>query len=272
MALFIHDDRSLQLDNSKLGLNEGTLVEKLWTLFKEHGYDLDSATTGVHPGPDFGYFELSDRYWRGSLCIYFAGFCRAFIEAGGGFLEPWLFNARHAVELSLKGCILYATWYKELLRDSLTKGYKAQLERIENAHNLLEIYKKYDKEMDSVMQCWDYDEVGDFPELESLLLSERGYWILKELSEADDMGFRFHYPSLKHTPKDHRLQQMFWQWDESSLFPETGLPKSAGVAFTHVKVVNALHDLIRELSDIQEQHESFYSYLDELQGFAFVFP
>ncbi len=82
MALFIHNDKYLKLDFSNLGLNEEPLIEKLWTLFKQHGYDIDSASTGVHPCPDFGYFELSDRYWRGALCIYFAGFCKAFIEAG----------------------------------------------------------------------------------------------------------------------------------------------------------------------------------------------
>lgn len=269
MALFIHDDKSLKLDDSNLGLNEGPLIEKLWTLFKEHGYDLDSASTGVHPCPDFGYFELSDRFWRGALSIYFAGFCKAFIEAGVGFLEPWLFNSRHAIELSLKGCLLYATWYEELLKDSLASGYKAQLEKIENDHNLMSLYSKYDEKMDAVLQCWDIDEVGDIPELAKLLLSESSQKILEEISEADPSGFRFRYPSLKHAPKDHRLQEMSWQWDEASLFPLTGLPKQPGIAFTHVKVVNALHDLVRELSDIQSHHDAFYAYLDEIQGYAF---
>ena len=269
MALFIHDDRSLKLDDSNLGLNEGPLIEKLWSLFKQHGYDLDSASTGVHPCPDFGYFELSDRYWRGALCIYFAGFCKAFVEAGAGFLEPWLFNSRHAIELSLKGCLLYATWYEELLDDSLSSGYKAQLEQIENDHNLQRLYSIYDKKINGVMQCWDTDEIGDIPELEKLILSERGQKILEEISEADPSSLRFRYPSLKHAHRDQRLQKMSWQWDESGLFPVTGLPKRSGIAFTHVKVMNALHDLARELSDIQDHHDAFYAYFDEIQGFAF---
>ena len=62
---------------------------------------------------------------------------------------------------------------------------------------------------------------------------------------------------------------MSWRWDEESLFPLTGLPKEPGIAFTHVKVVNAFHDLVRELSVIQEHHDAFYAYLDELQDFAF---
>lgn len=269
MALFIHDDKSLKLDDSNLGLNEGPLIEKLWTLFQAHGFDLDSASTGVHPCPDFGYFALADRYWRGALCIYFAGFCKAFIEAGAGFLEPWLFNSRHAIELYLKGCIMYATWYEELLKDPLEKGCKAQMESIENDHNLIRLYRKYDEKMDAAMQCWDIEEVGDIPDLEDLLLSGRGKDILKEISEADPSGFRFRYPSLKHAPKDHRLQEMTWHWDEEGLFPITGLPKQSGIAFTHVKVVNAFHDLVRELSVIHDNHDAFYSYLDDLQGYAY---
>lgn len=269
MALFTHDDRSLKLDDSNLGLYEEHLIEKLWSLFKQHGYDLDSASTGVHPCPDFGYFELSDRYWRGALCIYFAGFCKAFVEAGAGFLEPWLFNSRHAIELSLKGCLLYATWYEELLEDSLASGYKATLEQIENDHNLQRLYSIYDEKINGVMQCWDTDEIGDIPELEKLILSERGQKILEEISEADPSSLRFRYPSLKHAHRDQRLQKMSWQWDESGLFPVTGLPKRSGIAFTHVKVMNALHDLTRELYDIQDHHDAFYAYVDEIQGFAF---
>ena len=269
MALFIHNDRSLELDDSNLGLNEGLLIEKLWSLLKQYGYDLDSASTGVHPCPDFGYFELSDRYWRGSLCIYFAGFCKAFVEAGAGFLEPWLFNSRHAIELSLKGCLLYAGWYEELLKDPLASGYKAQLEQIENEHNLYRLYSKYDEKINRVIGSWDTDQIPDTPKLENLILSERGQKILEEISEADPSSFRFRYPSLKHAPRDQRLQEMSWQWDESSLFPMTGLPKRSGIAFTHIKVMNALHDLVRELSDIHDHHDAFYAYFDEIQGFAF---
>jgi hypothetical protein len=60
---------------------------------------------------------------------------------------------------------------------------------------------------------------------------------------------------------------MSWQWDESSLFPTTGLPKRSGIAFTHIKVMNALHDLVSELSDIHDHHDAFFAYCDEIQGF-----
>jgi hypothetical protein len=238
-------------------------------LLKQYGCDLDSVSTGVHPCPDFGYFELSDRYWRGALCIYFAGFCRAFVEAGAGFLEPWLFNSRHAIELSLKGCLLYAHWYEELSKDPLASGHKAQHESIEKEHNLQTLYSKYDEKINQVLRSWNTDQIPDTPELAKLVLSKRGQEILEEISAADPSGFRFRYPSLKHAHRDQRLQKMSWQWDESGLFPLTGLPKRSGIAFTHIKVMNALHDLVRELSGIHDHHDAFYAYFSEIQGFAF---
>lgn len=276
MAFFTLDDRSLRLDTSTLGLNEKPLIEKLWTLIEAHGHDLDSAALGLYPCPDFGYFALSDRYWRGALCIYFAGFSRAFVEVGAGFLEPWLFNSRHAVELSLKGCILYVTWYEELLTKPLTNGYKAEIEKIDNDHNISGLYSKYDKKVKKLMQNWGTDILGEPLEDDGWLLSERSQKILQELSEIDPQGFNFRYPSIKSfiTKFDdgkesevpiQKLLKTSWKWDETELFTETGLPKKQGIAFTHVKVVNALHDLISELSGIQDQHDAFYAYLDEVQ-------
>ena len=67
MTIFIHDERSLKIDTSSLGVYERHLVEKLWSLLEKHGYDFDSASTGVFPCPDFGYFELAVRYVKGWL-------------------------------------------------------------------------------------------------------------------------------------------------------------------------------------------------------------
>ena len=272
MTIFIHDDRSLKIDTSNLGVYEKHLVEKLWSLLEKHGYDLDSASTGVFPCPDFGYFELAGRYWRASLCIYFAGFSKAFIEAGAGFLEPWLFNSRHAIELYTKGLLLYVSWYQELNENSLKSGHKKQIEKIKTAHNPVAIYKEYKDKLEAVLSTWNSDEICEVPELDKLILTKRGEDILSEISEADPTSFRFRYPSLLHRLGEkesfQRIQQMSWEWNEEKLFPVTGLPREAGVAFTHVKVINNMHDLFKELSDIGDYHDTLYAHLEELQGFA----
>ena len=272
MTIFIHDERSLKIDTSSLGVYEKHLVEKLWSLLEKHGYDFDSASTGVFPCPDFGYFELAGRYWRASLCIYFAGFSKAFIEAGAGFLEPWLFNSRHAIELYTKGLLLYVSWYQELNEDSLKSGHKKQIEKIKTAHNPVTIYKEYKDKLEAVLSTWNSDEICEAPELDKLILTERGEDILSEISDADQTSFRFRYPSLLHRPVGEksfqRIQQMSWEWNEEKLFPVTGLPREAGVAFTHVKVINNMHDLFKELSDIGDYHDALYANLEELQGFA----
>lgn len=272
MTIFIHDDRSLKIDTSNLGVYEKHLVEKLWSLSEKHGYDLDSASTGVFPCPDFGYFELAGRYWRASLCIYFAGFSKAFVEAGAGFLEPWLFNSRHAIELYTKGLLLYVSWYQGLNEDSLKSGHKKQIDKIKTAHNPVTIYKEYKDKLEAVLSTWNSDEICEAPELDKLILTERGEDILSEISEADQTSFRFRYPSLLHRSGKkesfQRIQQMSWEWNEEKLFPVTGLPREAGVAFTHVKVMNNMHDLFKELSDIGDYHDALYAHLEELQGFA----
>lgn len=215
MTLFIHDDRSLKIDTSNLGLYERHLVENLWLLLEKHGHDLDSASTGVSPCPDFGYFELAGRYWRASLCIYFAGLSKAFIEAGAGFLEPWLFNSRHAIELHTKGLLLYASWYQELNEDPLKTGHKKQIEKIDPAHDPIKIYEEYKDKLKEVLSTWNSDKICEVPELEKLILTKRGEDILFEISEADPKSFRFRYPSLLHrrskNESSQRIQQMSWE-------------------------------------------------------------
>jgi hypothetical protein len=273
MALFIQGKRSLKLNGSDLDLDEKVLIEKLWALLEKYGYDLDSACTGVFPSPDFGYFDLAGRYWRASLCIYFAGFCKGFIEAGAGFLEPWLFNCRHAVELYLKGFQMYVIWYQEIHNDFLRSGYKTQVEKIQNVHNLGALYNGYRKALEKVVNSWNAEKICDPPEMEKMILSKCGVDILNEISESDASSFRYRYPSLIHqrgkNGKHHKLQEMSWEWNEEKIFPTTGLPKSPGVAFTHVRVINNIHDLIREFVDISRYHDAIYSYLREMQDIAF---
>lgn len=258
---------------SNLGVDEKQLVEKLWSLIENHGFDLDSASTGVFPCPDFGYFELAGKYWRASLCIYFAGFSKAFFKAGAGFLEPWLFNSRHAIELYTKGLLLYVEWYQELHEDSLKSGYKEQIEKIQTEHNPLKLYKKYKGKLEEILSTWNSDEICEPPELDKLILTKRGENILSEISKADPTSFRFRYPSLLCPPGQkkqfHKIQQMSWEWNEEKLFPITGLPREAGIAFTHVKIINSMHELFKSLSDIDDYHDTLYAHLEELQGFAY---
>lgn len=268
MTLFIQDDRILKIDTSNLGLHEKHLVEKLWPLLEKQGYDLDPVSTGVFPCPDFGYFELAGRYWRASLCIYFAGISKAFIEAGAGFLEPWLYNSRHAIELYIKGLLLYVVWYQELHDNPLQSGYKQQVEKIQKAHNAFDLYREYKDKLKLVLSGWTPDKLCESPELDKLTLTERGEDILSELFEADPKSFRFRYPSLKKK-SCQIIQEISWEWNEKKLFPVTGLPKEAGVAFTHVKVINSLHELFKTLSDIGDYHDAFYAHLKEVQGFTY---
>jgi len=273
VALFITGEKSLSLDISNLGLEEKTLIENLWALIEKHGIDIDSASAGVFPSPDFGYFALAGRYWRASLCIYFAGFSKGFIEAGAGFIEPWLFNARHSIELYLKGFLMYATWYKEIHHDFLKRGYKSQVEKIQNLHNMRKLYGEYKETIKELLNSWNSDEVCDPPELVKVILTDQGEEILNEISETDPSSFRFRYPSLVQHRGDkekvHRIQELSWRWDKEKLFPLTGLPKTAGVAFTHIKAINCIHDLIKELSDIKDYHDGLYAYLGEVQDIAF---
>ena len=272
MALFNYDEKTLKLvlDESNLCIEEKVLISKLLVLFEKHGYDLDSSTTGMYPSPDFGYFNLAGRFWRASLCIYFAGFSKAFIEAGAGFHEPWLFNARHSIELYLKGCILYTSWYEELIQDLSSSGYRTQLEKIQTNHALSDLHNTYKISLKKVAASWNNDEITH-PKINELLLSEHCEKILTEISQADPNGFKFRYPSIiRKISKDekiHEIQQSSWQWNRDELFPVTGLPMRAGVAFSHVKPMNAIHDLIVEFRKIEDQHDGFYAYIEELQGF-----
>lgn len=271
MALFSYDENGrIGIIESDRCAFEGTLIEKLSTLLEVHGCDMDASTTGVFESPDLGYFALADRFWRASLCIYFAGFCKAFMEAGAGFLEPWIFNVRHSIELYLKGCILFTEWYNELREDIGTSGRKTMVDKIENKHGLMDLYDIYRREITEVVGNWPLDE--DYtPEMEKLVLSEYGEKILQEISDADSSGFRFRYPSLmEKTPdgnKSHKLQEFAMTWDDKQLFPITNLPKKSGVGFRHVKMMNAFHDLFIEMKNIENYHDAIYTYIDELQSY-----
>lgn len=105
-------DSCFKIDDSHFG--EDRIIEHIQSLIQKYGYDQKNLSTGVTPRPDFGYYELAERYWRASLCIYFCGTANFFWERGAGYAEPWLYNAIYAIELYVKGFHLSASWYSEL--------------------------------------------------------------------------------------------------------------------------------------------------------------
>lgn len=239
------------IDNNTIVINvaessdEEYFVEGLLKLAQRSSRNLDvtfgnlDASLGVSPSPDFGYFDLANRYWRASLCIYFWGISGYFWESGTGYPEPWLFNIRHAIELFLKGLLLYSFWFKELQKKPFEPLIKERLKDLKSYfgshHNLWDFYSKYEDSLKKeIVPNWNLD-LGKTPELEKLLLSEKGKKILKEISDADKNSFRFRYPSLKKDRYDES-QKLDWKWDGSELFPETGLPSTSGFFLIPLKL------------------------------------
>lgn len=246
------------------------IIEAFGTLIEKNGFDNGALACGVLPSPDFGYFELADRFWRASVCIYSFGATNCFWERGVGFAEPWLFNARHAIELYVKGFFLNAIWMEELQRDPHLSVEKEEFTNLRKElgkpHNLLNLYNSYLKRVTDVIQNWNTDEISDVPEIDLLILKTEGLEMLKELDETDETSFRFRYPSLKQGEIDS-LQKIDWQHDPSMLYPKTGLPKQAGYFFNHVNVINNLHKLITELKAIENYYKGIRDYQDVMNDY-----
>lgn len=90
--------------------------------------------------------------------------------------------------------------------------------------------------------------------------------ILAEIDEADTTSFTFRYPSLKKDNVDH-LQELDFKYDESELLPKTGLPKKSGYYFDHLKVINNLHKLMKEMKSIGQYLRAGSDYIGEIQDF-----
>src|SRR4030042_6321527 len=99
MTFIEKNETGFKIDTS--AWDEERIIEGFDALFKKSGFGFDPlhVSCGVNASPDFGYFDLGDRFWRASLCIYFSGAGGCFLERGAGYPEPWLFNARHSIEL-----------------------------------------------------------------------------------------------------------------------------------------------------------------------------
>jgi len=73
-------DEGLSVDDSDW--SEQSLIQRFQRLIEKGGFDDARVSCGVSPSPDFGYFQLAGRFWRGSLAIYFSGVTRCFWERG----------------------------------------------------------------------------------------------------------------------------------------------------------------------------------------------
>jgi len=270
MALFIKTHDGLKVNDSCF--EEQRIVEKFFVIAERNGFDNRVITYGVFPSPDFGYFDLADRFWRASLCIYLSGGIGCFWESGIGFTEPWLFNARHSFELILKGFLLFSVWLEKVKNETLSSGDITEIETLKeyfkSPHSLLEIYNNYQSRVKKVIENWKSKILDNPPELDRLTLKTDCEYILNELNELDTKSFTFRYPSLKKGSIDV-IQKADWKHDASKLYPNTGLPKESGYFFDHIKSINSLHDLNTDLTNIRNYFNSISDYIGEMQDYIY---
>lgn len=272
MAFIEIKDGKFFVDDSEIG--EKQLIKRFSTMVEKWGFDKLEVSTGVVPCPDFGYFQLADRFWRASLCIYFSGITGCFWERGAGYVEPWLFNAHHSIELYLKGFLLYAIWLEELKDNYLSQGSRTQILNLNKEHGLADIYKEYDDKLKNLISSWDKKNLLQLPKHEKISLTTESKEILKEIDEAGKKSIRFRYPSLivgKTKAANGKvisidcLQELDWKRDDTQLLPLTGLPKKAGYFFDHLKVINSFHPLIKEIKSIESYLDGYWDYISENQ-------
>ncbi len=246
------------------------ILEAFGTLIEKNGFDHLSIACGVSPSPDFGYFELADRFWRASLCIYALGATKCFWESGAGYSEPWLFNARHAVELYLKGFLLNTIWLEELQSSAHLTSHKVEFSNLKKEfgkpHKLIEIYNLYTTRLSQVLGNWNLDSMPEVPDMNSLVFGTDEKEMLEELDESDETSFRFRYSSLKQGDTE-AIQQIDWHHDSSKIYPKTGLPSEAGYFFDHILVINNLYKMIGELKKIKGYFEGITMYQDVINDY-----
>lgn len=268
MAFIEKKGNKLNIDDSDFVTKP--IVEAFGTLIEKNGFDYGPVACGVLPSPDLGYFELANRFWRASLCIYSFGATSCFRERGVGYAEPWLFNVRHAVELYVKGFLLNAIWLEELQTNPHLIVKKEEFLNLQSKlgkpHNLLNLYTSYVNRITMVIVNWNVTEIPEIPELDNLVLRAAEMKILKELAKSDETSFRFRYPSLKKEDIDS-LQKINWHHDQSMLLPNTGLPLEAGYFFNHVTVINHLHELINALETIEKYFKGITLHQDVMNDY-----
>jgi len=258
-------DSHIYIDNSDI--YEQHITDSFISLVGKKGFDKQLISSGVEPSPDFGYFALADRFWRASLCIYFSGVTNCFLESGTGYSEPWLFNARHAVELYIKGYLLNTAWLNKLQQNPLSSISQSNLKLKEvfnslRPHGLFNLYTEYQNRIENVICNWDTKIINETIEISNLILNQNAQEMLKELDEVDVESFRFRYPSLKQEGLDY-VQKAGWNHNREKLLPKTGLPIESSYFFDHIKVINSLHELVKEMKSIQEIFAYFNNFKDE---------
>jgi hypothetical protein len=251
--------------------SEKAIIEGFAPLFKKKGFDKRGLSLGVNSSPDFGHFELADRFWVGSLAIYFSGVSRCFSAKGGGYPEPWLFNACHSIECYLKGLLLYSVWFQEVHNkaNSPNQGkYLMELKKyFRKSLHLYEIYDNYQNRLSEVIDQWKGKELPDRPELKKMLFTPDAEHILKEIDEVDKKSSRFGYPNLKRSEAD-QLPLSSRQADGLQVPHGPGLPKDPGYFFDHMVVINSLHSLRQEIKAIESYLGQFRDYIGGFQDIA----
>jgi hypothetical protein len=264
----ISSDGTLTIDDSDSEILP--IIEAFGSLIERKHFDHLRVACGVIPSPDFGYFELAFRFWRASLCIYAMGTTDSFYERGSGFPEPWLFNARHAVELYIKGFLVNTIWLEELQSTDHLTIRKVEFDNLKKEfgkpHKLTEIYAKYTTRLSQVLGSWNLDAMPEVPDFNMLVLGTDEKEMLEELDKSDETSFRFRYPSLKQGDTE-ALQKIDWHHDSSKLLPKTGLPTEAGYMFDHIFVINNLYKLVGELKKIKGYFEGITMYQDVLNDY-----
>lgn len=268
MTLITKIKNGLEFNDSCI--HEKQIIEKYISAIREHGFDTLLITWGVDPSPDFGYFDLASRYWRASLCIYMSGGVHCFWERGVGFTEPWLFNARHSFELTLKGLKLFSEWLKAVNENIRTTGYVSSIVALKKIfsklHSLSSLYADFKDSIQQAIQGWNSEIFQQAPSLKELVLSPHSEKILTELNEIDPNSFSFRYPSLKNGQTDE-IQRLNCKPQPVELLPKTGLPKESGYFFDHIKTVNSVHDLNSELSKIVNLCNSIWDFVGDMQDY-----
>jgi hypothetical protein len=280
-------DKAEKLNNirriyeEQLDLDSQRIFATLRDLFDEDTFRNPIIVYGLTSSPDFGYFELGKRYWASSVCIYLVGAVDGFHGDGVGYTEPWLFLARHALELCLKSMSLYLIWLDALQQDRYRKFAVDINELLKqfngDQHDLFSLYNNYKTKNQEISQRspvphFVYEGIG------AMLLSKENEEILTGLSEIDKKSFRFRYPTAKDSTGKEKFQEIGWSHNQD-IDIKTQIAKSSGVFFNHLDVFEKLTNLYQGLYDIcngfensgilvemERQEELYQLYLKQLYG------
>ena len=274
-------DKIRKVYEEELDRDSQQIFATMSNLFLEDSFHNPMIVYGLSRNPDFGYFELGKRYWASSVCIYSIGAADGFSGNGIGYTEPWLFLARHTMELCLKSMNLYLIWLDAL-----------QLNRYQNVavdisellkqfyggcHNLLYLYTKYKE------KSWELSQLRPVPNfvgsgLSNMVLSTENEQILNGVHEIDPNSFRFRYPTERASSGVDKFQEVGWRHDQD-IDANTNIAKTSGTFFNHLDVFEKLTNLYKGLYEVcngfensgilvkmEQQQELHQLYMNQLSG------